>query len=280
MPADRLTHPRIGRSRKVTSLTDLEFRVWDTYRWAADDFGVMPKSAAKLRGENDALRDQHTEAEIEAALQRLVDIELIAEFDHQGALYVCSLGWQKHQKIEHPRQTHLPAPSPEVLERMDVETFRFFRNSHNDLRKVSASRARATRETANGKRLTANGSGVLERFEKFWAEYPKKVGKDAARKEWLQRSPDAALTDVMIAKVRTQRASAQWRDDDGKFIPHPRTWLHQGRWQDEVEVAPPEPPAPRTVWVCDHVERCAHQRMCEVKHQHPEKYPVKAKVAS
>ena len=76
---------------------------------------------------------------------------------------------------------------------------------------------------------------VAERFERWWSEYPRKVGKDAAWREWLKRSPADDLTDQMIAVVRRQRASAQWRENNGKFIPHPRTWLHQGRWQDEPE---------------------------------------------
>lgn len=273
MPADRLTHPRIGRSRKVTALTDLEFRVWDTYRWAADDFGVLPKSAAKLRGENDALRDQHTETEISIALQRLIDLELVDEFDHQGATFVCSLTWQQHQKIEHPRQTHLPSPPPQVFERMDLETRRLFRNFHESFQKTAASRARITRETANGKRQTANGSkgekkgSQRARFERFWTEYPRKVGKDAAWREWLHRSPDDALTNQMIAKVREQRASAQWRDDGGKFIPHPRTWLHQGRWQDEAQVKPVDPKlqSPGDPWwwkTCPHALKCGSSKDC------------------
>jgi hypothetical protein len=262
MPADRLTHPRIGRSRKVTTLTDFEFRVWDTYRWAADDFGVMAKSASKLRGENDALRVQHTDDEVMAALQKSIEIDLITEFDHQAALYVCSLVWQTHQKIEHPRQTHLPAPSPQVIASMDVPTRKLFRDFHNDLRKSAASRARHPRETANGKRLTANGflgeefekgvglqrtsssrglqrSGdLMARFDRFWAVYPLKTNKDTARKEFLKIAPDDGLTDVMIAKVREARASAQWLKDGGDFIPHARTWLHQKRWEDEADNLP------------------------------------------
>jgi hypothetical protein len=265
MPADRLTHPRIGRSQKVTSLSDFEFRVWDTYRWAADDYGVMPKSAAKLRGENDALRNQHTDEEVSQALQRLVEIDLITEFDHQGASYVCSITWQEHQKIEHPRQTHLPAPPPQVLASMDSGTRKLFRNSHGDFQKSAASRARVTRETANGKRLTANGSGdLLARFEMFWGEYPRKVGKDAARKEWLQRSPDVALTNLMITKVREQRASAQWLKNGGEYIPHPRTWLHQGRWQDEPDLLRAKP-AQKPDWY-GHFPHCRNETVCAARY--------------
>lgn len=76
------------------------------------------------------------------------------------------------------------------------------------------------------------------RFERFWDAYPRKTGKDAAWKEWLKRSPSNDLTDAMIGKVHEQRASTQWLKDAGEYIPHPRTWLHQGRWQDEISIAP------------------------------------------
>jgi hypothetical protein len=109
-------------------------------------------------------------------------------------------------------------------------------------------------------------------FERFWSEYPRKEGKDAAWREWLKRSPSDDLLEAMIAKVRMQRASAQWQKDGGQFIPQPRTWLHQGRWQDG-EIAQAAGPSP---WTCPHVDRCSHRAMCESKTViGPEKYPVK-----
>lgn len=303
MPADRLTHPRIGRSQKVTSLNDFEYRVWDTYRWVADDFGVMPKSPAKLRGENDALRDQHSDEEVGTALQRVIDVGLVREFDHQGAMYVCSLTWQKHQKITHPRHTFLPCPPVQVLGMMDVETRKLFKDFHEEFQKPAPTRVRATRETANGKRLTANGSGeefekgaglqrtltsrglqrsggILERFERFWAVYPRKTAKDTARKEFIRLAPDDAMTDAMVAKVRQARASAQWLKDDGQFIPHARTWLHQKRWEDEhtparAAVAHAEPSSS-----CQHVTPCATSQECYRKLRAPAEHPVKAMVMS
>lgn len=251
MPADRLTHPRIGRSRKVTALTDLEFRVWDTYRWTADDFGVMPKSTDLLRGVNDALRLQHTEAEIGSALDRIVAVDLIIEFDHQNALYVCSLEWNKYQKIDYPRQSFFPPPPPEVIERMDVSTRRLFRNFHECFRRIPASRARVRAKRLRLK-AKANANGLREiqhdHFERFWIAYPRKTAKQAALKEWLRISPapDDALTAAMIAAVEEQRTSTQWLKDGGQFIPHARTWLHQQRWKDEADDVPP-PLTARTV---------------------------------
>ena len=48
----------------------------------------------------------------------------------------------------------------------------------------------------------------------------------------------------MVAAVEQHCASEQWQKDDGQFIPHPLTWLHQGRWKDEgVTLATIDAPA-------------------------------------
>lgn len=78
---------------------------------------------------------------------------------------------------------------------------------------------------------------VDDLFDAFWAEYPKKVGKDDARKAWKKRKVSQALADQMIAAVRLQRESQQWKRDGGQYIPNPSTWINQGRWQDEVPAA-------------------------------------------
>lgn len=69
-----------------------------------------------------------------------------------------------------------------------------------------------------------------ETFKKFWSAYPRKVGKDAALKAWLKKKPD--INEVLNA-LDWQKQSDQWMKDNGKFIPHPATYLNQGRWQDE-----------------------------------------------
>lgn len=70
-------------------------------------------------------------------------------------------------------------------------------------------------------------------FEVLWAEYPRKVGKDAAARAFAKRRPDEALLAGMVAAVRVQRGSEQWLRDGGQYIPHLSTWLNEGRWMDE-----------------------------------------------
>lgn len=68
-------------------------------------------------------------------------------------------------------------------------------------------------------------------FDAFWQTYPKKVGKDAARKAFEKRRPDNILLECMLKAVKQQQMSDQWAKG---FIPNPATWLNEGRWQDEV----------------------------------------------
>jgi len=75
-------------------------------------------------------------------------------------------------------------------------------------------------------------------FDRFWAAYPKKVGKDKAARAFAKRKPDAALVDAIVAAVEAQKQWEQWRKDGGQFIPHPSTWLNEGRWMDESPDGP------------------------------------------
>lgn len=72
-------------------------------------------------------------------------------------------------------------------------------------------------------------------FTEFWAIYPRKVGKGAARSAWRKRA--GVPLETILAAVERQTASEQWTRDGGQYIPHPATWLNQGRWEDELEPA-------------------------------------------
>lgn len=87
-----------------------------------------------------------------------------------------------------------------------------------------------------------------ERFDRFWSAYPRKTGKDAARKAFARRKVNDELLQQMLDAIETQKHSEQWTRNGGQFIPHPATWLNQGRWQDETEPLP-FADAPPVRWV-------------------------------
>jgi len=67
-------------------------------------------------------------------------------------------------------------------------------------------------------------------FDAFWSSYPRKVGKAAARKAWQRAKPPL---DACLTALSWQTGSEQWRRDNGAYVPHPATWINQGRWEDE-----------------------------------------------
>jgi len=77
-------------------------------------------------------------------------------------------------------------------------------------------------------------------FDEFWKAYPRKAGKDAAWKAWQSRIKAGTLPsiEVLSAAIDIQKRSPAWTKDAGQFIPHPATWLNQGRWQDEQAGTP------------------------------------------
>lgn len=64
-------------------------------------------------------------------------------------------------------------------------------------------------------------------FLKFWEAYPKKVKKLKAAKIWAGKKPPL---DRVLAALRWQIKSHDWMMG---FIPHPSTYLNDGRWDDD-----------------------------------------------
>lgn len=73
-------------------------------------------------------------------------------------------------------------------------------------------------------------------FEDFWKSYPKKVGKQEARKAWERQNGNRPRLETILAKVEDLKKTDQWKKDRGQFIPHPATWLNRGGWDDEPDV--------------------------------------------
>lgn len=219
----------------------------------ADDFGRLPGDVYTVK-HLIIPTSPRKETDLLAALASLHLVGLINWYEAGDVKCIQINNFDAHQQGLHKRtRSAFPEPSGNPPE-MPSEQNR-------------------TEEKGTEEKRTNDHGALRARFDRFWEVYPRKVAKDAALKEWLKRSPDDALTDLMIASVHAQRASEQWRRDDGKYIPHARTWLHGGRWQDEGAAPKPE----RVAWICPHVDQCSHRAMCQTKTTlGAEKYPVKA----
>ncbi len=74
----------------------------------------------------------------------------------------------------------------------------------------------------------------LAGFEDFYKAYPKKKSKGQAEKTWNKLSPTNDLLKEILKGIEAAKNSEDWLKDNGKWIPHPSTWLNAKGWEDEV----------------------------------------------
>jgi len=72
-------------------------------------------------------------------------------------------------------------------------------------------------------------------FAEFWSAYPRKVAKRVAEKAFarLSKNEQAAAIAALPAHCKA------WESTEMQYIPHPATWINQGRWEDVLESTAP-----------------------------------------
>jgi hypothetical protein len=110
----------------------------------------------------------------------------------------------------------------------------------------------------------------MDEFEAFWAAFPRKVGKLAAKLEWSKALKLSSVEDIMSGVERYKACKPDYAD-----WCHPKTWLHQGRWMDEPDVKTAQPMRgidrgtaidAQMYWSsghCPHVVRCTSKAVCD-----------------
>lgn len=77
---------------------------------------------------------------------------------------------------------------------------------------------------------------VESMFDRFWAVYPRRTAKKLCKAIFAKLKPSEGLTAKMLEAIAVQSKCEQWRDVN--LIPHPATWLRQGRWDDDPKAHP------------------------------------------
>ena len=83
-------------------------------------------------------------------------------------------------------------------------------------------------------------------FNEFYALYPRKQGRRAAEKSW-QRLSSLEQQDALEA-LPNHIEYWKLKQTEKDFIPHPATWLNQGRWEDELDMEVKKNKKPDLPW--------------------------------
>lgn len=153
--------------------------------------------------------------------------------DGDGRTYLLVKRFEDHQKIDPRWKTRCPACA-QVDSLTPTET------------PVSLGELPVTPELSPTLPLGRDGMGRESKktpsspaapsmeFDLFWAQYPRKVGKQAAIKAYAKAvkltTPEAILKGIKLLRIETSGKQIE-------FTPHPATWLNDGRWDDEPSSA-------------------------------------------
>jgi hypothetical protein len=103
---------------------------------------------------------------------------------------------------------------------------------HNTSADGAGERSFALKSEGN-KKLNPNLDAA---FARFWAVYPKRVAKEAARKAFAKAVEGVGNADILIAGA--QRYAAERQGEPPRYTKHPATWLNGGCWEDEAPGVP------------------------------------------
>jgi hypothetical protein len=83
----------------------------------------------------------------------------------------------------------------------------------------------------------------LPLFDAFWESYPthRRQRRKDTLEVWASIKGDSSLAAAIVAAVKAQAATDEWRKDKGVFVPSPVRWLRGERWNDAV--TPPASPS-------------------------------------
>ena len=245
---NRLIKDSIRTSKSVNAMSDFQFRLWVYLITYVDDYGRGSADPELLKGFVFPRRKGVTEVTIQKTLADLAATGSVILYEVDGEPYLCFPNWSKHQTVRN-RVSKYPAPEDgEITVESNCKQLKSIESNCKQLKSIESNCSRnpiqnPNPESESNTPLTPHGGADGDippeketPFDRFWAAYPKKVGKQAAKKAFGRVK---VPVETLVSAIEQQKCSRQWTRDNGDYIPNPTTWLNQGRWDDELKTEMP-----------------------------------------
>jgi len=169
------------------------------------------------------------------ALNALVEKNIVIKKDDGNIVKYC---FNKNYKTWKPSSKKMTLPRASSKKMTSVIKKDDRSSSKKTDTKVDITKVDITKE----KNSSSNDFDVGH-FDLFWEAYPRKVGKQECLKIWLNPKKKEIRPSIeeLVRALKIQKQSEDWTKENGRYIPHPSTWLNQGRWDDELRM-PQETP--------------------------------------
>ncbi len=227
MPS-RLIKESICWSEDIDKLNSFEETVFYRLILNCDDYGRIDARSNFLNSKLFVTKKGITDKNVAEAVSKLASVGLVKLYEVDRKPFLLFPKWSLHQRIRNSKEKY-PAPQekefrgelPQVAASCGLNPIQSESISESNIPPLSPTEGEC--------------SSYASRFEQFWNAYPLKKAKGAAEKAFLKHKPDDTLLSVMLKAVESQSKTKQWREEGGKYIPYPATWLNQRRWEDEQD---------------------------------------------
>lgn len=209
-------------SAKIRPLSDKAFRQYiEALLWSRRMLsdGFIPTKMAKILFTEEVLEELTTNDDEKPSLRVVEGGIAIHDFaEHQTTKAVVEQKQANGSKGGKAKAANVSsenvAPTKDLLEQNPSE---------------SLAKTETETETETFTSNEVNTYGDLA-FDEFWSFYPRKIGKGGAKKTW-EKITRRVKPEVIVEGAR--RMASDPNLPETQFIPHPSTWLNEGRWDDE-----------------------------------------------
>lgn len=220
MAKGRMLQNRISKSQKMASLSSDTVRL--LYTWMLSHLDINGSFYADPIMVNNLVftRLGHSVKIITSALDELEEKNLIVRYQINGDVYLNYPDFNDKQPKLHPEREGEPDIPKLTQESLMI----------NSCVTQTQIKLKESKVKENNTRHSSSCSELL--FQKFWEAYPKKVNRKEALSRWIKaKLPDI---EIILTAIENQKATDQWQRENGKYIPHPSTWINKERWNDNL----------------------------------------------
>ena len=109
-------------------------------------------------------------------------------------------------------------------------------NQINQINQIEQTKTKTKTKTETKiKKENLSAQDINYEFDRFYAEYPRKVSKSEAKKKFIniiKKSKDSSIIANIFYGLECYKKSIIANKTETKYIKHPTTWLNQECWKD------------------------------------------------
>jgi len=183
-----------------------------------------------------AIMIDRTEKEVELCINWFIENGMMEKVNSHLLLsnfakYQNTEGLEKIREQNRIRQQRYREKQKEVLKLANNNVSNVTNTLRNEIPLIDNNISYSNSNISNS--LIIKDNNIEELFNKFWKEYPRKVGKDKCLNWFKRRKVTNEFVEDLIIAINKQKKSKQWQNK--QYIPHPYTWLNRGGWNDELD---------------------------------------------